>query len=82
MIELAILFGIFIAAIVWERQQWRKERLDIWRLAAEERRALEDRLIALTDRDASVLVSAQERFQPGDVTYVDERKEWELDSED
>jgi hypothetical protein len=82
-VAVLILFLIYVVATQTERYltavRAREERITLARLALEERRALENRLIALTDRDASVLVNAQETFTGGDVTYVDERREWELD---
>lgn len=59
---------------------WRMLRLVECVLAQSrsERRGLEDRLIAMTDRDASVMVHAQENSAPAEVTYIDEAREYEL----
>jgi hypothetical protein len=43
-----------------------------------ERAALEDRLMALTNMDAFILHKAEEKPEPGEVTYVDEEREWQL----
>ena len=46
--------------------------------ARKERKSLEDRLLAMTNLDAAILVKAQEDDEPGSVTYVDEEREWQL----
>ena len=48
------------------------------RSAREERRELEDRLMALTQPVALIQHKALSDNVPGDVSYVDEAKEWEL----
>jgi len=44
----------------------------------EERATLEDRLMALATPDALVAHKALENPEPGDVSYVDEKAEWNL----
>jgi hypothetical protein len=46
--------------------------------AREERASLEDRLMALTNMDSLILHKAHETPSPGEVSYVDENREWEL----
>lgn len=48
------------------------------RRAREEREVLEDRLMAMTNMDSFILHKAQSDPEPGDVSYVDEAREWEL----
>jgi hypothetical protein len=48
------------------------------RLAREERETLEDRLMAMTNMDSLILHKAQAKPEEGEVSYVDERREWEL----
>jgi hypothetical protein len=48
------------------------------RRAREEREALEDRLMALTNMDSLIIHKAHENPTPGEVSYVDEGREWEL----
>jgi hypothetical protein len=46
--------------------------------ASKERETLEDRLMAMTNMDSFILHKAQQDPVPGDVSYVDESREWEL----
>lgn len=78
MIYVSVVFAFFIVvngAILWKAFTIIERLIEE---AREERKALEDRLIALTDRDASVMVHAQENHSPASVTYVDEARELEL----
>ncbi len=79
MIYVSAVFAFFIAVNGFILYKAFSLIADLVEDGRQERKALEDRLIALTDRDASVLVSAQEYSgPPAEVTYVDETREWEL----
>ena len=78
MIYLSGVLGLFVlvnGAVLWRAFSIIESLMDH---AREERKALEDRLIALTDRDASVMVNAMEHTSPAEVEYVDEAREYEL----
>ena len=47
-------------------------------LARRERYALEDKLMAMSNMDAYILNKAQEKPESGDISYVDEEREWQL----
>ena len=71
MIGLEILLGVTIVAFA-------VLQFAIYTRAREERRDLEDRLMALTNMDATILHKAQSEPVAGDISYVDEQREWEL----
>jgi ribose 1,5-bisphosphokinase PhnN len=48
------------------------------RRAREEREMLEDRLMAMSNMDSLILHKAQTDPEEGEVSYVDEQREWEL----
>jgi hypothetical protein len=51
----------------------------MWISARDERKELEDRLMAIISPEALITHKAYEDPEPGDVSYVDERREVELD---
>jgi hypothetical protein len=68
---LAVLVGLQAVVIVYLVDT-------LTRRARDERKELEDRLMAMSNMDALILHKAHEDTGPGAVTYVDEQREWEL----
>lgn len=71
MIELTILFGlyIFVSGVI---------TYTLHRLARDERKDLEDRIMALSKPDALITHKALTDPEPANITYIDEAKEYEL----
>ena len=75
MIELSVIFGLYVvasSALIFYLVKSGKE----------ERSELEDRVMALAKPDSIIVHKALRDQEPGSVDYVDEAKEYELGSGD